>query len=263
MPEQWHHSANTYAEGCLAYGAHLLRRYDIAQRAMAYALRQQSRVSGGIYVDRPLRDVQTPQLLYPTAQVGMTALLLGRPAEARAAGEWLVRLWQAQPELPARLYTMWTDAGSLATSVPEGEERRNYIQESQETYEYHYNGGIAAACLASLYLATGEQRWLETARAYEQFSMQSTPRASLRPNRCARARGGTSLLWLATGEQQYLDWTVRMGDWFVAGQTADGHWFNTPYHVPNPTLDANLQITAEFVVHLDHIMAALGTALVG
>jgi hypothetical protein len=254
LPHNWHRSANTYAETCLAYGAHLLRRYDVAQSAILFALRSQSPVTGGVYMDRERRDAQGPQMLYPTA------LLTGHLAAARAAGEWLKRLWQAQPELPQRLYTIWNEADGLATSAPEGSDRRSYINESQEVYEYHYNGGIAAACLAYLHMMTGEQQWLDLARGYQQFSMQSTPR-QFETRQVCKSSWGSSLLWLITGEQKYLDWTLRMGDWFAAQQTEDGHWFNTPYLAPHPTLNDNIQITAEFIVHLDHIIGALGAAL--
>lgn len=258
----WPRAVNTYSETCLAFGAHLLRQYDVAERAMQFALRWQNPRTGGVYLDRRRTGPAGPQLLFLTAQLGMSALMTGHVTQARAAGAWLERLWQAQPELPDRLYTVWTEEGGLATSAPEGENRRAYVQESQETYEYHFNGGIAAACLAHLHMATGEGRWLELARAYQRFSMESTPR-QFESKQVCKSSWGSSLLWLISGEQEYLDWTIRLGDWFVAEQTADGYWFNTPYHLPQPTLNDNIQITAEFVVHLDHIMGALGAALAG
>ena len=106
-------------------------------------------------------------------------------------------------------------------------------------------------------MMTGEQHWLPLARAYQQFCMQSTPR-QFETKQVCKSSWRSSLLWVITGEAQYRDWTLRMGDWFVAEQTEDGHWFNTPYHLPNPTLNANIQITTEFVVHLDHIVSAIG-----
>ena len=256
----WYRSVNTYTESCLAYGAYLLRQYDIAQRVMQFDFRWQNPDTGGVYMDRERTGADGPQLLMLTAQLGMSALLTGHMAEARRAGEWLVHLWQAQPELPQRLYTVWTEKGGLATAVPAGENKRNYINESQETYEYHYNGGIAAACLAYLYMATGEKLWLDVAKQYQAFSMESTER-QFETKQVCKSSWGSSLLSIVTGDQRYLDWTVRMGDWFTEQQTSDGHWFNTPYHVPSPTLNDNIQITAEFVVHMDHICTALGAAL--
>jgi hypothetical protein len=256
----WYRAVNTYTESCLAYGAQLLRQYDVAQKFVRFVFRSQNATTGGAYMDREHKGPDGPQMLFLTAQVGMSALLTGHMQEALAAGAWLKRLWQAQPELPQRLYTIWTEAGGLATTVPAGADRRNYIQESQETYEYHFNGGIAAALLSYLYMATGEQQWLDLARAYQKFSIESTPKQFDTKQVCKSSWGG-SLLYIITNEQQYLDWTVTMGDWFVREQTADGHWFNTPHNVPNPTLNDNIQITAEFVVHMDHIIGALGVAL--
>ncbi len=256
----WYRSVNTYTETCLAYGAQLLRQYDVAQKSMRFALRSQNAATGGAYMDREHKGPDGPQMLFLTAQLGMSALITGHMQEALAVGEWLKHVWQAQPELPRRLYTIWSEDGGLATTVPPDANRRNYINERQETNEYHFNGGIAAACLSYLYMATGEQQWLDLARSYQQFSMQSTPRQFETRQVCKSSWGG-SLLYIITGEQQYLDWTITMGDWFVREQTDDGHWFNTPHHVPHPTLNDNVQITAEFVVHLDHIIGALGTAL--
>jgi hypothetical protein len=54
-----------------------------------------------------------------------------------------------------------------------------------------------------------------------------------------------------------------MGDWFAAGQEADGGWSNTPYLDPDPPLAHRLEATAEFVVHLDTVIGALATAVAG
>src|SRR5205823_3024859 len=113
-------------------GAQLLRRYDVARRAMRFALRFQDPVTGGVYQDRERAAPNDPQILYLTCQLGMSALLTGYQAEAEAAGHFLKRLWAAQPELPDRLYTIYTRAGGLATAAPPGAARRHYVNESQD-----------------------------------------------------------------------------------------------------------------------------------
>src|SRR5215207_5807694 len=45
-------TVNTYAETYLAYGAQLLRRFDIARGTMAFALRYQDPETGGVSMDR-------------------------------------------------------------------------------------------------------------------------------------------------------------------------------------------------------------------
>jgi hypothetical protein len=252
--------ANTYAETCLAYGAQLLRQYDVAERAMRFARRFQDPLTGGVYLDRERTGPNDPQILYLTCQLGMSALLTGHRECAEATGHFLQRLWAAQPELPERLFTIYTRDAGLATKVPVGADHRHYVDESQDAQQYHYNGGMAAAFLVQLSLSTGGASWLDLARQYQAFSMGSTERQFEVMQVCKSAWGG-GLLYAATGEPIYRDWTIRMGDWFVANQHDDGHWENSPYLVPQPSLPSNLAITAEFVVHLDTIIGALSTGL--
>jgi hypothetical protein len=249
-------AANTYAETCLAYGAHLLRRFDLARRAMDWAARSQDPQTGGVFMDRGRTGAEDPQLVFLTAQFGMSAVICGRLDLALKVGAWFRRLWETQPDLPDRLYCVWTRAGGLATTVPAGEDPRHYVNESQEVRQFHYNGGIAAACLTHLFMATGDTAWLDLARAYQRFSMESTPR-QFETKQVCKSAWGSGLLTLATDDDAYRDWLIRMGDWFAAGQEPDGHWNNTPYLDPDPPAYRQLEATAEFVVHLDTLIGAL------
>lgn len=40
------------------------------------------------------------------------------------------------------------------------------------------------------------------------------------------------MLYLATGERKYLEWTLRMADWFVGRQHDGGEWVAD--HVSEP-----------------------------
>jgi hypothetical protein len=71
---------------------------------------------------------------------------------------------------------------------------------------------------------------------------------------------GSGLLYLATGDERYVPWITRMGAWFADGQEADGGWSNTKAIEAEPPLRHRLEITAEFVVHLDTVIAALSAA---
>lgn len=248
---------NTYPETILAYGATLLRRFDIARRAMSFASRFQDPETGGVFMNREETGPDGRQLLFITCQYGMSATITGRIDEAVKVGEWLERLWRAQPELPARLYTIWSPVGGLATDVPDGENRRHYVNESGDIRQYHYNGGIAAACLAHIFMATGEERWLSLARNYQRFSMETTP-GQFETKQVCKSAWGSSLISLASGDASYAPWLFKMGDWFAAGQEADGNWSNTPDLDPDPPLAHQIEITSEFIVHLDSLIAALG-----
>jgi hypothetical protein len=248
--------ANTYAETIVAYGAQLLRRYDVAVPAMQFALRSQDQVTGGVYMDRARTGADGPQLLFPTCQLGMSALLTGHPGAAIRVGGWLQRLWAEQPELPDRLYTLYTRRGGIVTSPPADVPMRHMVNDRREVEQYHYNGGIAAAFLGQLHMATGEQDWLDLARAYQRFSMETTHH-QFETKQVCKSAWGAAVLYLITHETPYRDWLVRMGDWFLDEQEPAGHWNNTPYLEPDPTLGGQIAITAEFIVHMDSIIGAL------
>lgn len=249
-------TTNSYPEAILAYGAWLLRRFDIANRTLDFAATFQDPETGGVYMTREETGEQGRQLLFITSQFGMSAALTGRTAQAIKAAEWLERLWNAQPDLPNRLFTIWTRAGGLATEVPAGENRNHYINDARETFQYHYNGGIAAACLSHVYMVTGDQRWIDLARNYQRFSMETTG-SQFRTKQVCKSAWGSGLISLVTGDASYAPWLIKMGDWFTAEQEADGRWSNTKELDPNPPLAHQIEATAEFVVHMDTLIAAL------
>ena len=38
------------------------------------------------------------------------------------------------------------------------------------------------------------------------------------------ARFAQGILYMCTKEERYLDWTLRMADWYLQKQEDDGHW---------------------------------------
>ncbi len=247
---------NTYPETCLAYGAVLLRRLDIARRAMTAAARGFDRASGGVFMNRAHMTATDAQILFLTCQYGMSAAMTGDHEQAVAVGGWLERLWNEQPDLPAKLYTISTPATGLVTEIPAGGDPRHYLNLAGEERQFHYNGGIAAAALAHIGMLTGEKKWLDLARKYEQFSIDSTPE-QFKTRQVCKSAWGAGLISLATGDTGYTDWLIRMANWFADLQDADGSWSNTPYLDPDPTTTRRTEVTAEFVVHVDTLIEAL------
>jgi hypothetical protein len=251
-------TTNTYPETILAYGASLLRRFDIARNAMDFASEFQDPNTGGIFMTRERTGAGDPQLLFPTAQFGMSAVITGRLDTARATGEWFVRLWDAQPDLPERLFTIWTSDG-LLTESRDDIDQRHIVQENQKPLQVFYNGGISASFLTQLGMATGESRWIDYARRYQQFSIDACPE-QFETKQVCKSAWGSGLLYQATGDASYVPWIARMGEWFADGQESDGGWSNTKAIEADPPLRHRLEITAEFVVHLDTVIAALSAA---
>ena len=245
---------NSYPLACLIYGAILLGRLDLVRRCTPSLLSWQDPESGGFFGNRG-EGLSGDQELFPTAQAGMTLSLVGRVQEAVKAGEWLQKLWELQPDPEHHLYAVWRRSGGLVRNYDPVEELF-YITKKNEPWQHHFNGGIAAACLVHLYEATGTPGWMQLARKYEHFSM-STAEIQFQSKQVCKSGWGSGLLYVTTRDQMYRDWTIRMGDWFVQHQLDDGHWENTRFWNPKPTLGDNILVTAEFVMHLANIRGYL------
>ena len=76
--------AATYFETCLAYGAWLLRQYDLARAAMRLAVGAQDPETGGACMLPGRTGPRDPQLLFLTCQLGMSAVLTGEREAAIA-----------------------------------------------------------------------------------------------------------------------------------------------------------------------------------
>lgn len=195
------------------------------------------------------------KLIFPACQAGMTFLLVGQLEAARKAGEWVKKLWNLQPDAEHKLYAVYSPAKGLAADYPL-EQKALYLTKKNDPWQHHFNGGIAAAFLTELFMATGESEWLDLARAYQNFSM-TTDECQFQSMQTCKSGWGSGLLSVVTRETHYRDWTIRIGDWFVENQHQDGHWENTKFWTPHPTPADNIDVTAEFVMHMSHIIAHL------
>jgi hypothetical protein len=245
----------SYPLACFLVGAVLMQRLDLVYRGTRHLLTWQDPESGGFYNNRVDRTASGEQELFPACQAGMTLLLTGQIEAARRAGLWVKRLWELQPDVEHKLYHVYCPAKGLVTDFDPGKEAV-YVTRKDQPWQYHYNGGISAAFLTQLAMATAEESWLDLARQAQEFSM-TTDVCQFQSMQVCKSGWGSGLLYLTTREERYRDWTVRLGDWFVDHQFEDGHWENTRYWVPEPTLSMNIEITAEFVMHVANLITAL------
>lgn len=245
-----------YPLSCLLTGARLLERTDLVRLCLPRLLSWQDPDTGGFFNCREEMDDCGEQELFPACQAGMTLLAVGCVDEAFQAGEWVERLWAHQPEPRKRLFHVSRPSGGLVTEFPP-EQAAWYVTEKDDPWQHHFNGGISAALLTSLYLLTDDARWLESARACQEFSM-TTDDCQFRSMQVCKSGWGSGLLWVATRQPEYREWTIRMADWFVAQQADDGHWDNTPYWTPEPTDADGVEVTVEFVMHMANLLTYLG-----
>ncbi len=248
--------AYAYRNSALVVGAQLAGQYDLSHGLMADLLSWQDPQSGAFPDDRTPQGGRSDNMDIPYAcGPGFACLATGHLEAARQVASFLGRIYAAQPALPDRFYYAWSRSRqTVITEYPEVDHRW-YVVENQVAKPQRWTiGGIAAGFLCRLYLAEPRPEYLDLARRYQAFSMAATPR-QFEFRQVVKSGWGSSLLYQITGEDQYLEWTYRMGDWLVAGQSEDGRWL----YEDSATQGAMIERTLERVMHLDTLIAGLAS----
>ena len=248
--------AYAYRNSAFIIGAHLSLNYDLSYGLMPDLLSWQDPVSGAFGNDRLEDGSKSDDMDLPYAcGPGFACVVMGRLDAARAVYRHLQRLYDVQTELPNRFYYTWSRAKQTPVTEFSEEKQLWYIVENQVARKQRWTiGGIAAGFLCRLYLAEPRPEYLELARKYQAFSMNSTERQFDYGQVC-KSSWGSSLLYEITGEEQYLSWTYKMGDWYVTNQNAEGYW----HWDDMDTLGAHIHAAFEFVMHLNTLIGGLAS----
>lgn len=243
-PRPGYHAAHwPYRNLWFIRAAHFLELYEISYPAMDYVRRFRDPKTGGIRAVAPYveRDADPRQDLILTAFGGLNLLTIGCRAEAEAAGEWVCRLMEAQPELDKRLYLMWRPGSGVVGKVPEGHDPLWYWLDRRALNQDYYNLGVAFTFLSHLYKLTRNKCFLDGALAYYRF-FESCREDRLRTMSSGKVLYGLTWLYLATDDRRYLDEAQIAANYLVEVQGEDGHWcqHGGPY----------LNISAEYAFEL-------------
>ena len=248
--------AYAYRNATLIYGAHMARQYDLSSRGLRFVLQMQDDLSGGFANDRNVDGTLSDVMDVPyTCGCGLACIAVGQLDPARAVYKFLQKVWSEQDELPDRLYYSFSRDQQAVITTYNNKNAFWHVVESQQGQPQRWTvGGIAAAFLCRLYMVNSNPAYLSLARNYQQFSIDSTPQQFEFPQVC-KSGWGAGLLYQLTGEPVYSQWATKVGDWFINTQAPDGSWVFDP----NATEGQILELTAEFVAHIDSIIGCLAS----
>lgn len=256
----WTTADASYPLPQLAIAAWQLERYDTASSIMDTMSKFQHAGTGGAFVERPEPEyrISRRQDLLCTSQLGMAALMTGRRSMAEAAYHWTYSLWQAQPELPERLYVAWDDRG-LVTEFPE-ELNYSLVTDFRKPRQAFFNPGIGAAFLARYYMSTGTKGALPIAKGLLELSEKGTDAQYDYPDtvQVGKFAWGAAAMLEVEDSERYLKILHMMGDWYADSQLEDGSWLPSLWRTPKPADPDKLWKTAEHVLHITTMLTAMG-----
>lgn len=255
-----------YPNSWLIAGAHRLGRLDISRPGARFLLRFQDSWSGafrsmppevgggeqtGAYVAQAEAQSADTAEVMCTAMAGFALLYVGHVDAAGRAGDFLCRLLSIQPEPKIVLYTMYDlREQRLITTFPE-HLAPAFAVDSRELRQYYFQVGIAAAFLAKLFEATGDERYLATAKAYLDF-IEGCREDKFATPQSGKLAWGAAYVSRVTGEPKYLEITEEVIRYLCESQHREGCWCRATDPTGFPTM---MDATNEFAAILAESLA--------
>jgi len=215
--------ADLYETLWIAWGATILERTEIANGALAYALRYFDPTDGGFYSSAASDYHTHGKDLRSTALGGLVSAIVGRMDSAAAAASFVISLLNSQPQLESQhFFLVCDDTGRIVTSFPSESERYFVITANQERPLY-YALGLAVAFLAKIALLSGNQEYLSAARAYVDVCTSYGDRL-LRHDYAGKLAWGLALLYRQTGEKILESRLIEICNYLCTLQQPSGEW---------------------------------------
>lgn len=242
----------TYPNANLIIASQNLKQYDLSQKGIQFLINMQDEKTGGFYnlKDKPYKQQRMD--IWTSSQAGLACIATGKLAEAEKTAQFLDSMIDLQPDIDTKLYNVYQPKEGLSTSYPE-EEAKYFVVDSKSTLQYYFIPGIAAAFLGRLYMAAGHKKHLDLAEKYLAFSLRCSEDQFTRPQ-VGKVGWGAAILYQITKNSTYLNLARKVAQYLVDYQYPEGYWWNIP---PFIELHHTIEVTAEFVLHLDSILTAI------
>lgn len=242
---------NTYDRGWLVWGAGICGRYDIvfplAQDILAY-----QDAEGGGFVDRAadLREGTGVQHAMTAGFAGLGLLSTRHVAAARRAGDFLVDLLKLQPHPAEGIYLASNRRTDGSHELLLERTSRDFVDRNGLKQRPARLGPVQVL-LVRLFRLTGEERYLEGARAYTDAVL--TGRDGIYD--CVESHKflwGLTELHQVSPEDRYRLAARRIAAYLIRSQHADGQWWGDAVSGGNPDqpLDLRLNTTCNALAGL-------------
>jgi len=249
-----------YSNGWVICGLRRLGFLGVAERGLDF-IRQFQSSSGGFASRFDLRKCQViPRFLdsSSTSSAGLALLACGDIAAAKHAGDFILRLLDAQPHPDRFYYCSWDVESGLMTNVW-GNEDTNAIRgrkqfclstESDPRQELTWLVGKPMKFLAKLFDLTGDDRYLAGAKALLTF-FEKLDHERVHNYGSCKIMWASSELYRHTGETHFAQTAEEIFRWFCETMIPSGIWvhslwYRTPEEQPlAAALDGVQELCAE------------------
>lgn len=194
----------------LALSAQQMGSFDIAQDIFHALRRLYHPEIGGFMTFAPLGEGDNRIDLYTTTMCGLMCLYFGDLNKAKRAANMVARFLSIQPDIQHGFYLQLGVDERLMTNFVE-EEKRYHIITTTEANQCDNILGLVLAFLAKMYLATHDESYLTSAKAYVRF-VKICDEKVLTSWPTTYVAWGLALVGEICNDQQCLDMAMTIGD---------------------------------------------------
>lgn len=212
----------SYINGWLIRAANHLHMSELVEPAYHYFKQFYVKEDGRFLASQP--DVLTASTDTLTlAHHGLVHLEMNNMKLAISAGNYLCDVLNVQPDLANGFYLNFDQAGQPVTSEDALASPFGYLNK-HEPNQMYFMMGYPAAFLVMLYKHTGEEKYLEAARYYVDYTLtcDSSIFHSLFSHKIAWAAG---LLYRETEDEIYLRALEAIVEHIIDTQSSSGIWY--------------------------------------
>jgi hypothetical protein len=211
----------SYTNGWILRAAIKLNFTDIIKKSSEYL--DLYHVKGrGFLTNCISENTETIDVL-TVAHHGLVNLELDNLDTAILAGDYLFNIFDLQQDnINDGFFLRINKNGNLLREFS-SDQKLFYCISKIEKNQLHFMIGYPSAFLTLLYLKTKNQKYLDLAKAYIDFSLSCDP-SVYECNFSHKLAWAASLLYKATGDNQYLIIIDKMSNYFISNQ-CNGVWF--------------------------------------
>jgi len=246
-----------YWLGTYVISAWLAGRVDLAMRSMNYLRAQQDPVTGGLPIALETQDEPVCDML-STAQVGLSALVVGDRETAELCADWVRALSVQSPDESPVFFSC--RKGNALWEQPDAAFAWAAAADFSQPRQAYYTPGMGAVFLARYAARYSCAASLEAAQRLVSFNIKGHPAQfnDLESVQACKFGWAVGELGLADPAGDWTPWIKRMIQWFIERQSPEGWWGPSNFADPHPSIADRLTKTSEHLMELSVCMAALG-----
>jgi hypothetical protein len=212
----------SYTNGWIVRSANLLGYTDVSQPGYRYLERYNVGTGAG-FLTNNVESISSVTDVLTTAHHGLINLEMGNISIAVSAGDYLCKAIAKQPALQEGFYLRRDKQGKFITDFKEEKAPFCFISRT-EPNQLHFMTGYPCAYLAILYKRMKNEKFLNAAKAYLDFSL-SCDKSVYECNFSHKIAWAASILYECTGDEKYLNVIEKISDFFIKNQQKNGMWY--------------------------------------